>query len=432
MDNSSLNNEIVKRSVPFVDMDDFSPLIKSLKDKQVVMLGESTHGTREFYEWRSLISAELIQNHGFSFIAVEGDWPACEAVNKHIQEPSAKSSFETLGNFSRWPTWMWGNQEMVKLMDWLVEWNASSSRKIGFHGLDVYSLYESIDEIIHCLKKADPALARKAQEYYSCFDPFRHDERAYASSLFKFPQGCEREVRMALEEILVNGLDSADEYFDMAQNARIIQNAERYYRAVVLNGNENSWNIRDKHMMDTLENLLKHYGPSSKGIVWAHNTHIGDYRATDMALRGEVNLGGLAREKFGREQVALVGFTTYTGSVIASHAWDGIIEVMEVPMGKTGSIESHLHDCIPMVGHENYYVTFGNVEKGSALLDYRGHRAIGVVYYPEYERGNYVPSSIAERYDALVFLDETKALSPLGYSFDRKKIPETYPFGSRL
>jgi erythromycin esterase len=433
MNHSNLNNEILKKSVPFVGIKDFSHLINYCKDKQVVMLGESTHGTKQFYEWRSQISAELIQKHGFDFIAVEGDWPPCQAVNSFVQHRSNAGSFETLHNFSRWPTWMWANKEMVNFMDWLQEWNLDSTSMAGFHGLDVYSLYESMDVVIHSLQDIDPDLALKAKKYYSCFDPYRHNEKAYAKSLFNFPEGCREKVRLALDEILNRAINSPGNFFNITQNAKIIKDAEKYYRAMVLDGEDNSWNIRDKHMLDTLEQLLNFYGPSSKGIVWAHNTHVGDYRATDMGLRGEVNLGGLARIKLGPKNVALVGFTTYSGTVMASHSWDGTMQVMDVPPGKLGSLEYHLHDCVPYIGNSNYYLLLDEVNEGSPLLDYRGHRAIGVLYDPKLERlGNYVPTSVAGRYDALVFLDETEALSPLYYAFDKNKIPETYPYGGRL
>jgi erythromycin esterase len=436
MGQSVLSYEIVKRSVPFTDRQDFADLLEMCADKQVVMLGESTHGTREFYEWRSLLTAELIQKHGFNFVAVEGDWPACEGVNRFIQRKTHERSFDSLRGFSRWPTWMWANHEMVKMMDWLREYNLNASNSVGFHGLDVYSLYESIDVVIDHLEDINPDLALKVKDYYSCFEPYREDEKAYARSLFQFPAGCEREVTQALKEILEAKLkdhSNQNQFFNIQQNAQIVQNAERYYRSLLFEVGDNSWNIRDQHMMDTLDLLLDQYGKGSKAIIWAHNTHIGDYRGTDMGVRGNVNLGGLARERRGEDNVSLVGFTTYKGSVVASHAWDGPVEVMEVPEAKTGSLEAVLHDLIPQVGHENYYMIFNEVEEYSPLLDFRGHRAIGVVYqgHPE-ARGHYVPTSVARRYDALVFFDETQALSPLDFKFNRHKMPETYPFGARI
>jgi erythromycin esterase len=429
---AELTDEIVRRSVPFVDIKDFSPLIDRVKDKRIVMLGESTHGTKEFYEWRSSISAELIEKHGFSFIAVEGDWPPCQEINRYIQRKNQLGTFDTLDRFSRWPTWMWGNTEMVGLLDWLKEYNLLSNRLVGFHGLDVYSLFESMEEVVQRLTDIDPDLARKVMNFYECFEPYRHDERSYARSLFSFPAGCEVETLRAMTEILKKNLQQEDAFFDVEQNARIVQNAEKYYRSMVFSVSNDSWNVRDQHMLETLDQLLDRYGEGSKVIVWAHNTHIGDYRGTDMPLHGHINLGGIAREKYGPEQVALVGFTTYTGEVIASPAWDGEIEEMVVPEAQEGSLEDILHQAIPRVGHENYYLTFEDTPPSSPLYRPLGHRAVGVVYDPRFEgRGNYVPTVLPERYDALVFLNETSALSPLPLRFDRLKIPETYPFGAR-
>ncbi|HXH29844.1 MAG TPA: erythromycin esterase family protein [Bacteriovoracaceae bacterium] len=426
-----LIREIVKHSVPFTRTSDFDPLIDRIKDKKIVMLGESSHGTHEFYEWRTKITEELIKKHGFSFIAVEGDWPPCQKVNDFIQNKTEKSAGEVLSNFSRWPTWMWANQEMLDLMEWLQDWNRSSETPVGFHGLDVYSLYDSMDEIKETLSEIDPRLAREVDKLYSCFHPYWNNEKAYARSLFQHPAGCEKEVSKALEKILHKTLEHRDQFFDVAQNARIIRNAEKYYHAMI-NGAD-SWNIRDRHMMETLSQLLEHYGTGSKCIIWEHNTHIGDYHGTDMLINGQVCLGGLAREIIGAENVSLVGFTTYSGEVTASQTWEGPIEVLSVPKAKAGSIEHALHDAIPYVGHENFYVNLDHVEDYSPFLDYRGHRAIGVVYHPNVEqKSNYVPTKLARRYDALVFINQTEALRPLDIEFDDKKIPETFPFGSRL
>jgi erythromycin esterase len=432
MANANLINEIVSTSVPFQDMRDFSPLIDKIKDRRVVMLGESSHGTKEFYEWRSKLSAELIQKHGFCFIAVEGDWPPCQEINRYIQRRNSLGAFDTLNSFSRWPTWMWGNTEMVGLLDWLRDYNLMSERMVGFHGLDVYSLFESMEEVVRRLNELDPDLARRVMEFYECFEPFKQDERAYARSLFSFPAGCEDETIKSLEAILSRNLNG-EAMFDAEQNARIVKNAEKYYRAMVFSAGDQSWNVRDQHMLETMDMLLDRYGENSKCIIWEHNTHIGDYRATDMVMDGQVNLGGLAREKYGAENVALVGFSTYQGSVIASQAWDGELEVMEIPPGKTDSLEAHLHAAVPRVGHPDYYLIFGDESQDSPFNEYIGHRAIGVIYHPGHERsGNYVPTKLAQRYDALVFLDQTQALSPLALRVDRRKLPETYPFGARV
>jgi erythromycin esterase len=428
----SLQDEILEIGKAFSEVSDFSELIDKIKDKKIVMLGESSHGTQEFYEWRRLLSNELISKHGFNFIAVEGDWPPCERINQYIHNDNSERAEQVMTRFSRWPTWMWGNTEVSDLMDDLREINNKSKEEVGFHGLDVYSLYESLEETVMKLRRIDPMLSDKVNELYSCFEPFRHDERAYAHSLFRMPKGCEEEVVSALSLILQRNLDYDHRYFDVIQNARIIKNAERYYRAMI-SFDDGSWNVRDRHMLETLDNLLEHYGSKSKGIVWAHNTHIGDYRATSMVTHGQINLGGLAREKYGEEEVALIGFTTFTGKVIASHAWDGPIQVMSVPDAIEGSLEFSLHQAIPKLHEQNFYLDFSLVNENSDFLKVIGHRAIGVVYHPEHEhRGNYVPTIPAKRYDALVFFNETQALTPLDVKFKKEKIPETYPFGDQI
>lgn len=431
MKTKSLYDEIVQLGKPMLQISDLAPLIDTLGSKRIVMLGESTHGTHEFYDWRSLISKELIRNYGFNFIAVEGDWPSCERINQFINGKTDDIA-DVMGSFSRWPTWMWANSEIMDLMDDLLLWNNQSGNKVGFHGLDVYSLQESLEEVVKILERIEPRLAARAKELYACFDPYKHDERTYIRSLYKVPEGCQAQALKALNEILQSNLEDGPQILDAVQNARIIRNAEKYYR-VMISQTEDSWNVRDRHMMETLNILMEHYAPHAKCIVWAHNTHIGDYRATDMLSHGQVNLGGLARELYGEEDVALVGFTTFKGRVIASHAWDGPIQVLDVPEGKTGSLERELHYAVNQVGHPNFYLDFNALEDDSSFYSWIGHRAIGVVYYPDQERrGNYVATVPAFRYDAMIFFDETSALSPLDMLFDHEKMPDTYPFGSRL
>lgn len=430
--NDGLIEEIVKKSSPFNTINDAHFLIDQVKDKKVVMFGEASHGTQEFYEWRRMLSNELVRNHGFHFIAVEGDWPSCLRVNDFVKGKGDLDSIKVMEGFSRWPTWMWANSEIMRLMDELKEWNERAENPVGFYGLDVYSLYESLDEVLKKLKDFDPELSVKVRALYSCLEPYRHDERAYARSLFEFPEGCEAEVIKALEKILKANLNDGEGILDIEQNARIVQNAEQYYHTMI-SQLDDSWNVRDRHMMETLDTLLNHHGPGAKAIIWAHNTHIGDYRGTDMEIQGQINIGGLAREEYGEENVALIGFSTFKGKVIASHAWDGPIEVKKVPEGKLESLEHAFHDAIKEVRSDNFYLDLSQVEDDSALNEYYGHRAIGVVYHPALERrGNYVPTIPAKRYDGMIFCNETRALKPLHIDFERDKIPETFPFGSRI
>ncbi|XGC80647.1 erythromycin esterase family protein [Bdellovibrio bacteriovorus] len=406
-------------------------IAEKLSYAKIVMLGEASHGTHEFYEWRRLISQELITNHGFNFIAVEGDWPPCYAANRLIRSKQSNADKELIHHFHRWPSWMWANTEVAELLNWMKDHNQKLKGKktIGFFGLDVYSLFESIDEVLHTLKKMDPALAKAAKEQYACFDKFNRDERRYAQSLY-FSPGCQTQVLLVLQDLLkAKHLQlSGESLFDAQQNARIVRNAEDYYRTMI-HGNEDSWNVRDRHMMETLNILLSHHGENAKGIVWAHNTHIGDYRATSMVDEGQVNLGGLARIEWGSNKVALLGFGTYEGSVVASPAWDGPVQLMQVPKGKSGSYEDLFHQkCVNEKSDFIFSWLQGSTEL--ELHQTRGHRAIGVVYDPRFESfGNYVPTKLATRYDGFLFIDQTRGLTPLTVSFDRREFPETFPGG---
>ena len=415
---------------------DLHSLINEISKAKIVMLGEASHGTAEFYEWRRIISERLISEHGFNFIAVEGDWPPCFELNQFVTDHSGQDAREVLKEFKRWPTWMWANTEIIKLANWMRNHNLTQStdKRAGFFGLDVYSLFESIDSILKQIDQISPVLAREAKFRYSCFEPFRRNELAYAKSLIQFPEGCEKQVLDNLQDLLKLRLDGmvkqGEVLFDVQQNARVVANAESYYRALV-NADDQSWNIRDRHMTETLDQLLAHHGPNAKAIVWAHNTHVGDYRATDMIHNGQINIGGLAREKWGEENVALVGFGTYQGEVTASHSWDGPIETLPVPPAREDSYEFAFHKAAESLETEKLFLLLRNQGvRNEALAEVRGHRAIGVVYHPQYERrGNYVPTSLSSRYDAFIFIDKTTALTPLKQKFARKEIPETWPLG---
>lgn len=419
---------------------DLKPLIDQVSNAKIVMLGEASHGTQEFYEWRRLITEWLMVKHGFRFVAVEGDWPACYEVNRYIQSGQAGNSEKTLRHFNRWPTWMWANTEIARLVEWMRTQNEllPESQKLGFFGLDVYSLFDSISVVLKQLEKINPFLAKKARNQYECFDIFNKDERAYAKSLIDFPEGCENQVVAVLESLLKTriegqaGSEKAEALFDATQNARIIANGELYYRTMI-HGNEDSWNVRDRHMMETLDVLLNRFGPDTKAIVWAHNTHIGDYRATSMAKEGQVNIGGLARQEWGQANVALVGFGTYQGEVIASHSWDGPTTSFSVPKGKPGSFEDVFHKTARIKDERAFILNLRDtftMEQSALLAQPRGHRAIGVVYHPRFEHfGNYVPTVLSERYDAFLFFDETHALKPLDVEFRHENIPETWPQG---
>lgn len=410
---------------------DLDALIDDIGDRPVVMLGEASHGTHEFYTWRTAISRRLIQEKGFSFIAVEGDWPDCYKINRFIKgyKDAGKDVVSVLKNFDRWPTWMWANWEVAALAEWLREFNQNLplDQKVGFYGLDVYSLWDSMREMVTYLEKEDPQAAQSVKSAIQCFEPFEEDEHRYARySLTE--HSCRDKVLAMLKEIRlkVQFLDGDREAgFNAEQNALIAVNAEKYYRSMISFDNE-SWNVRDTHMMETLDRLMRFHGTGAKGIVWEHNTHIGDARATSMKGAGMVNIGQLAREHYGVDQVYLVGFATYTGSVIAGDEWGAPMMEKEVPPAREGSIEYLLHHESP----DDRYLLLNTADIEKRYETSIRHRAIGVVYNPENERyGNYVPSVLAQRYDALLFLDETQALHPLHLKPHDQKSPDTYPFG---
>lgn len=407
---------------------DLDALVEAAGNKMIVMLGEASHGTHEYYTWRTAISKRLIEEYGFNFIAVEGDWPDCYKINRYVKgyKDAGDNVHAVLHEFDRWPTWMWANWEIAALTEWMRAYNQRLpiEEKIGFYGLDVYSLWDSMDAMVKYLDKEDPEASRSVKAAIQCFEPFRQREQSYAYSLKE--HNCRDQVLTLLREIRMKAqyLDGDREAgFNTEQNALIAVNAEKYYSSLIGFDND-SWNIRDTHMMETLERLMKFHGPTAKGIVWEHNTHVGDARATDMKSEGMVNIGELGRKKYGDDNVYLVGFGSYEGSVIAGDAWGAPMEEMDVPPARTGSIEEALH----LRGEHNRYLLFD--EETDALFDMRiGHRAIGVVYHPERERvGNYVPTTMSERYDAFVYLDYTRALHALHLP-QGHQMPETYPFG---
>jgi erythromycin esterase len=420
-------------SHPLRDERDLDVLVDDVGDARYVLLGEASHGTSEYYTWRSRISRRLIEEKDFSFIAVEGDWPDCYSVNRYVKgySDSGRSAREVLHAFQRWPTWMWANQEVVELTEYLRDHNfrVPEHRRVGFYGLDVYSLWESIAAVEQYLQRVDPAAARRARRAYGCFDPYEHDVQEYAMAAALVPTTCEPEVIGILTELRRNASayreDGREAFFNAEQNALTVRNAELYYRTMV-RGGPASWNIRDTHMVETLERLMEHYGPEAKAIVWEHNTHIGDARATDMARSGMVNVGQLVRQRHDSEGVMLVGFGSYQGSVIAAAEWGAPMARLPVPPARSDSWEAVLHEMSP----EDRLVRFHG-EQPDEMLEPRGHRAIGVVYDPARERfGNYVPTVLPFRYDAFLYLDRTRALRPLHLEArDDGEPPETFPTG---
>ena len=434
LNETAIVESIEQSAYPLKSKADLQPLMDRIGDARIVMLGEASHGTHEYYTWRTHISKKLIKEKGFNFIAVEGDWPDCYRLNRFGKGYDAeyKSAYKVLHAFNRWPTWMWANWEIVALADWLYEYNINlpANKKVGFYGLDVYSLWESMESIMKYLKSADPSALKIAEEAYNCFEPYRNDEgSSYARASQFVPELCQNEVVDLLKEVqqkLPTYNTDYENVFSAEQNALVTVNAEKYYRAMI-KGGPHSWNVRDRHMADTMERLLNFHGDDSKVIVWEHNTHIGDARATDMANEGMYNIGELARLEHHEKGVVLVGFGSYKGTVMAGKRWGAEMQVMPLPEAKTGSWEYLLHKS----GSEDKLLVMDDFTKDDMLMENQlGHRAVGVVYNPAYEQyGNYVPSILPMRYDAFIYLDETKALHPLHIKPDGKQIPETYPFG---
>ncbi len=427
-------NAIMENAYPLHSKADLQPLFDRIGDARIVMLGEASHGTHEYYTWRTHISKRLIEEKGFNLMAVEGDWPDCYRLNRFVKgyNPGSKSAFNVLHSFNRWPTWMWANWEIVALADWLQKHNTglAANQKVGFYGLDVYSLWESMESIMQYLRKTDIAALKVAEEAFRCFEPYRKEEgTSYARALQFVPELCQNEVVDLLKEVqkrLPQYNSDYENVFSVEQNALISVNAEKYYRAMI-QGGPHSWNVRDRHMADTLERLLKFHGKNSKAIVWEHNTHIGDARATDMADEGMYNIGELARTEHHDKGVVLVGFGSFNGTVIAGKSWGATTQQMKLPEAKNGSIEYLMHKA----GNENKLLIMDDFIKSDVFMEnHIGHRAVGVVYNPKYEQyGNYVPTVLPLRYDAFIYLDNTRALYPLHIQPDGLQMPETYPFG---
>nr|WP_309100985.1 erythromycin esterase family protein [Fredinandcohnia onubensis] len=407
---------IQQHSIPLTNFThDLDPLVTAITNQKYILLGESSHGTSEFYKTRAELTKRLIIEKDFTFIAVEGDWPACQQVNNYIKGYSKKykNARDVLSSFKRWPTWMWANEEIIDLVEWLKEFNQGkpNGKKIGFYGIDIYSLWESMDEILKYLEKRNLPDLEVARKAFACFEPFNREAEKYALSSSFYNEGCHEEVLQLLTEIMANKhayQDSHESSLNVEVNALITANAENYYTTMITKDNE-SWNIRDRHMVEVIRKIDSFYNHHSKGIIWEHNTHVGDARATDMANEGLVNVGQLIREEIGSENVFIVGFGTHHGTVIAASEWGVDFEKMNTPPAVAGSWE----DLLYKAGAYDKILVFNEKNKNLFKKEL-GHRAIGVVYNPQYEHyGNYVPSVISERYDAFVFINNTKALTPI-------------------
>jgi erythromycin esterase-like protein len=422
--------------------DDYDPLLELIGDARLVLLGEASHGTHEFYRERAVITKRLIREKGFSAVAVEADWPDAFRVNRFVRGGGEdREATDALAGFKRFPTWMWRNADVLDFVGWLREHNDRAiARQTGFYGLDLYSMHASMAAVVTYLDKVDPDGARRARHRYSCFDHFGEEPQEYGmAATLGLASSCEDDAVAQLLDLRQKAADYAsrdgrvaeDEYFFAEQNARLVKNAEEYYRAM-FRGRILSWNLRDRHMAETLEALLGNLegrGGTSKVVVWAHNSHLGDARETEMGDAGEWNLGQLARERHGDDAV-LVGFSTFTGTVTAATDWDGAAEKKRVRPGLPGSYEALFHD----VGLRRFLVRLRGEKSDAvdALDERRLERAIGVIYRPESERvSHYFHARLARQFDAVLHFDETRAVEPLETSAPRAtdEVPETYPSG---
>jgi len=428
-----LVTRITDAAEPFgsIDTVDLAALLERVGDARIVLLGEATHGTSEFYRMRERISRELIVKKGFRFIAIEGDWPDAARVDhyvRHLEYPAAEWTA-----FARFPTWMWRNNEVRDFVNWLREHNAAAKpeARVAFHGLDLYSLYVSIRSVLSYLDEVDPDAAEVARERYGCLTPWQGDPATYGhAALTGSYRTCEPQVVRALKELLENRVAYAqhdgERFFDAVQNARLVTNAERYYR-IMYYGSRASWNLRDEHMFTTLKNLLAFYGTASKAIVWAHNSHVGDSAATEMASRGEHNIGHLCRQEFG-DGAYLVGFGTNSGTVAAATDWDGPMEIKKVQPALPKSYERLCHATGQsrfMLGLRDRADLTGAQALGKPQLE----RAIGVIYRPETERAShYFQAILPRQFDEYIWFDDTRAVTPFDTA-ELAGLPDTFPFG---
>jgi erythromycin esterase-like protein len=448
---SAVLEDISRAAHPIGRDKDLDPLIDRIGEARVVLIGEATHGTREFYATRARITRRLIEERGFSAVAVEADWPDASRVNRFVRfGRDDNDANAALSGFRRFPGWMWRNTMVLEFIDWLREWNRGkeAADQAGFYGLDLYSLHASMEAVVDYLDRVDPAAAERARYRYSCFDHFGEDVQSYGyTASFNLSSSCEKEVvaqlvelrRKAAEYAAMDGHVAEDEFFSAEQNARLATNAEQYYRTM-FSGRISSWNLRDRHMAETLDALLAHLGRRRdlpRVVVWEHNSHLGDARATEMGSSGEWNVGQLARESY-LEDAVNIGFTTWSGTVTAASDWGGVAERKRVRPALQGSYEALLHD----VPGADFYLILSSgrtrllsqpeVEAVRRLRDERLERAIGVIYRPETERvSHYFAARLSDQFDVVIHHDVTEALEPLERTgeWDRGEAPETYPSG---
>jgi protein-L-isoaspartate(D-aspartate) O-methyltransferase len=431
--NKALPELIREAAEPLPDFDDakFGEMFDRFSDRRIVLLGESSHGTSEFYRARAAITRHLVEHHGFSIVAVEADWPDAAAIDRHVRHLPHRAEEKP---FQRFPTWMWRNTDVAAFVEWLRSYNAGREqpKRAGFYGLDIYNMAGSIASVLEYLDKTDPQAAAIARERYGCLTPWQREPSTYGRAVLtagyrKCEEAVVAQLRDLLRQRLHDGEEDKDNFLDAAQNARLIASAERYYRIMYYGGAE-SWNLRDTHMFETLKNVVAARGPAARAVVWAHNSHIGDARHTEMgAVRDELNIGQLCREHFGADHVALIGMGTHAGTVAAASDWDGEMEIKRVNPSRPDSYERQFHDA----GMPRLLLDMSQDGPAvRALQRQRLERFIGVIYRPETElMSHYADACLSRQFDAWLWFDQSRAVSPLGPEHATSGLPDTYPFG---
>jgi protein-L-isoaspartate(D-aspartate) O-methyltransferase len=426
----NLAQQIARAAEPLPGFEDpnFGKLFDRFGNRRVVLLGEASHGTSEFYRARAAITKRLIAEHGFTIVAVEADWPDAAAINRKVRglapRPDAPQPFQ------RFPTWMWKNRDVAAFTDWLQRHNQQATTPCGFYGLDIYNMHAAIGAVLAYLDKVDPEAAAAARERYACLTPWQHEPATYGRAVLtqgyrKCEEAVIRQCREMLEREFAYARQDGDEFLDAAQNARLVASAERYYR-IMYYGNADSWNLRDTHMFETLEHLLDWRGADAKAVVWAHNSHIGDARETDMGqVREELNIGQLCRMRFGGD-AALIGMGTHSGTVACASDWDGEMEIKRIKPSRGDSVERVCHDSeVP-----RFLLDFApDPALSRRLAEPRLERFIGVIYRPETElQSHYAEAALSHQFDAYLWFDETRAVEEIGPE-RHQGVPDTFPFG---
>lgn len=418
---------------PLPSIDDwaaFGAMFDRFADAKVVLLGEATHGTSEFYRARAAITRRLIKHHGFTIVAVEADWPDAARIDAYVRHRHVPNTDDIA--FERFPTWMWRNEDVADFVNWMRDDNKErpEDERVEFRGLDVYSLNASIRAVLDYLDKIDPQAAKEARGRYGCLSPWQSDPALYGRAVLtgqKKP--CDEKLLRQLQDLLDKRMDylgsDGEPFFDAVQNAKIVHAAEHYYR-IMYEGATESWNLRDRHMFETLQSLLARRD-KAKAVIWAHNSHIGNAAATAMGWQGEFNIGELCRKAY-RKEAVLIGFGTDRGTVAAADDWDEPMQVKNVLPARPDS-----HERIFREAGLNRFLTDWRenpqFDLKDALSRPRLERAIGVVYRPETELySHYFQAVLAEQFDAFVWFEETRAVKPLTHAHG-KGMPETYPFG---